>query len=427
MKFLYVIGMGVLCIACSTQTNKIISNPKDYFHYIQANVPQPIQVSLDSEIIFWQKKLSEIPNGFLYQQKLGTALAHQFELTGDIDLIHQSNELFTTASTSTKGKARAATLLSLSSNAIKLHQFKKALTFALEAERNTDEVYGPKMMQYDALMELGKYDNAIQILKSSQRPETYGYQVRYAKYQDHIGHLDSAIYYMETALNLVRHDESQWLWTLASLGDYYGHSGQIEKSYQTYLKILEIEPRYAHALQGIAWIAYSNDGDAPAAISILEYLDAQKVMPDQKLRMAELYHFLGQTSVAHTLTDQFVKEAILPQYGDMYNTYLIDYYVEHDLDRALILAQREIDNRPTVQSYTALAWVQYHTGHFDKAMNTLKMHVLDKTFEPKLLYKAALISAASGEHRIAKILLTGCIEAKFELGPEVIGKIEATF
>jgi len=423
MKYLTLIGLVMICISCTQKPSERISHPQDLAQFITAPKPEPILAALDSEIVFWENKLKAQPAGFLYQQKLGAALAAQFENTGDINYIHQSNAYLKNATSRTSGQSKASTLLSLSSNAVKLHRFKDALDYAFEASNHTSEDFGPKMMQYDALMEVGRYDEAIYTLRSTRRQESFAYQVRYAKYQDHIGQLDSAIYYMESALEKVKPtDMENWLWTKASLGDYYGHSGDVKKSYDTFLEVLNKDPKYRHALQGIAWIAYSYDRDPTMALQIYEYLNDLSDMPDQLLAMAEVYDFMNNDKETERLTAEFVARAEDPKFGDMYSMYLIDYYVDKDISKAITLANKEVANRPTPQSYAALAWSLYHDGQVDESLNLIEKYVTSKTHEPELVRKSAVIAAAAGDEQLASQLLEDIADARFELGPLAVLK-----
>ena len=89
----------------------------------------------------------------------------------------------------------------------------------------------------------------------------YNYLIRAAKWNDYKGDLADTIRLMEEAKILA--DESGGnliqLWTNSNIADYYGHDGQIKKSYNHYLKTLEQDPNDSYALKGIAWIVYSNE------------------------------------------------------------------------------------------------------------------------------------------------------------------------
>lgn len=426
MKYLILPFLAILVIACQSTDKTIIVQKSDYGKFISPDKDEDSKLNADDEITFWQAKLVNQPDGFLYKQKLAASLVKSFDKTGEINLIHQSNNLLLESLKQVNGKSKSATLLSLSSNAVKLHQFQKALNYAFDAEKYTEEIYGPRLMQYDAMMELGMYQNALTTLESTGREKDFNYLVRMAKYKDHIGQLDQAIRLMEEALETVKNSNpDRWLWTKASLGDYYGHNGEIKKSYDTFMEVLKIDPSYSHALQGVAWIAFSHDKDPENALEIARFLEKQKELPDQKLFIAEIHEYLGHPKASDKWTNSFIEEAKDKKYSGMYNAYLVDLLADEHTDEAIELSSTEIDQRPVPQSYTLYAWSLYHDGSIDEAFSVLKQHVLGKTYEPALLYKAAVISAAAGQYDIAKDLINECKDAAFELGPIVEKQLES--
>jgi hypothetical protein len=85
---------------------------------------------------------------------------------------------------------------------------------------------------------------------------------------------------------------------------------------------------------------------------------------------------------------EFADKASQSMYGDMYNKYLIELYcgILHTPEKALPLAKREIEVRPTAQAYAALAWTLYSNGLSTKAMQTYEGYVSGKGLEGLELY-----------------------------------------
>lgn len=115
-----------------------------------------------------------------------------------------------------------------------------------------------------------------------------------------------------------------------------------------------------------------------------------------------------------------------PRYGDMYNRYLALMQVEDFSNPAktIALAKREIQNRPTPQSYDLLAWGYFHEGNYTQALEVAEDFLVDKTFEPDVLFHLGLIYQANGQPGKAKTYLRRAEESAFELGPEVAQKIK---
>lgn len=112
-------------------------------------------------------------------------------------------------------------------------------------------------------------------------------------------------------------------------------------------------------------------------------------------------------------------------YGDMYNKYNAILYAE-ELDQfhlALNIANIEIKNRPTPQSYDLLAWAYYNYGDEKEALKIMEEHVVDKTYEPHSLYHLAEVYKANGKEKEAKKLKAELQKNIFELGPIVAEKV----
>lgn len=411
--------------SCTQQKSEPISNSADYQVFLAV---EPSDLShINKNIILWKGKIKEEPKGFIYYEKLGAAYSELFEKTGEVQYLHKADSTFAISQKLTQQKWKVPSLLSLSSISIKKHDFESAAKYAVEARELTDEKFGPLLMQFDAEMELGNYQMAYAILKENRRMESFDYLVRLSKYKDYEGDLDSAIYYMEEAHSLIkRHQKERLLWATANLGDMYGHAGRIQDSYQKYLDVLAMDSTYDYALKGIAWVAFSHDGKTNEAREILENLQAKTAMPDYYLPLAEIYEYEGNEAEAEKLINQFVAESSKPQYGGMYNKYLIEIYSDRgQFDKALALAQEEITNRPTPAAYDWLAWTLHKQGNTNGALEIYQRNVEGKTFEPDVIYHMGTVYHAAGDSKAEKYLEES-LEASYELGPMTKKKIKST-
>lgn len=206
---------------------------------------------------------------------------------------------------------------------------------------------------------------------------------------------------------------------MSNLGDMYGHAGRIKDSYNAYINVLKKDSSYIYALKGIAWIAYSNDNNTAEAKRILQYILSQTKMPDIWLTLAEIEEWEGNTAKKNEYINKFLEEVERPEYGAMFNKYLVTIYTTElpDFSKALMLAEKEVESRPTPETFNWLAWVYYNKGDIEKAYSLCKNHVYKKTFEPEALFNTACIFAASGKKEEAKQMLEECLESSFEIGP----------
>lgn len=248
--------------------------------------------------------------------------------------------------------------------------------------------------------------------------DSFDYLVRLSKYKDHQGDLDSAIYYMEEAQDLLlSHQKERKLWSTANLADMYGHAGRVKDSYEKYLEVLAMDSSYDYALKGIAWVAYSHDKNPKEAIAILEKLQTKTAMPDHFLLMSEMSEFGGDSERAEWYKTRFVEEAAKSQYEGMYNKYLIEIYLEKGaFVHAMELAEEEVQKRPTPAAYDWMAWTLYKQGKMNKAIEVYQNNVEGQTHEPDVIHHMGVVYYNAGKSNGREYLLES-LEASYELGP----------
>ena len=307
----------------------------------------------------------------------------------------------------------------LAHNLISQHRFSEADSILQKSYKGVSHKRASQLMLFDAAMELGKYKEAYGLLNALKDMSDINYLIRLSKWSDYKGDLDSAIKYMEMARDMAESMDNVPLkiWTYSNLGDYYGHAGRVADAYQYYLKTLELQPDNAYVKKGIAWIAYAAEGNASEAHRILDTLMQNHRIPDYHLLKAELYHFQGDKENAEKEEAAFIKSVKEGDYGAMYNTYLIELYVDTNPTKALEIAKQEVGNRATPETYQLLALAQLKNGMKQEALATIQNHVVGKTFEPAAQFTTALIYKANGMDKEVKELKKELLTASFEVGP----------
>ncbi len=375
---------------------------------------------LYDDIAFWTNKLQADTGNFVFALELAGLQLSVFHLTGEIGSLHQADSLMIQS-------ARALNftdpemLQSLSQLSITRHQFAQAHVFNEAAKKKSASPFIYSLIRFDTEMELGRYAKAEESLHKIADEQSFHYMIRKAKQKDHQGDLEGAIALMETAFEKIAAsgNASLYCWTLSNLGDMYGHAGRIGESYNAYISVLKKDPTYLYALKGIAWIAYSHDRDPVLARRITDFIMLHNTSPDYHLFQAELAEFTGEQESAKRSRNSFMDEVAQPAYGDMYNKYLIELYCEDpgQIDKALILAEKEVRSRPTPETFSWLAWVQYKKGNYQVAARLFQNHVLGMTSEPEPLLKGFYILKKAGKSSGAIALKKEAVNAEFELGP----------
>ncbi|MFD2726808.1 tetratricopeptide repeat protein [Hyunsoonleella rubra] len=422
MKTLHIalFSLAFCLLGCNTkETDKLVTRVEDYNSYLTAKDNKRLDVA-HQDYLFWEKKLEKEPNQFPYLAKAAASQSLIFSLTGHIENLIEAEKKLVEANEATNYNSPGY-LRAFARNYISQHKFKAALTVLEKAERNGEKLKATQKMLFDVHLELGNTEKAKQYLSLIENYKDFDFLIRLSKWSDHEGNLDDAILYLRKATEMAEASKNKALmqWTYTNLGDYYGHAGNIEASYNHYLKALKLDPHDAYAKKGIAWIVYSHEKNADEALRILDAVTQAHTAPDYHLLKAEIAEFKGDDIRKTTELKRYFDAVAKTEYGHMYNKYNVLLYAEDKAKtaKALKIAHKEIENRPTAQSYDLLAWTYFNYGDNRIALEIMEQHVVNKTFEPESLYHLAEIYKANGNQKEAEKLKKELLESSFELGP----------
>jgi tetratricopeptide (TPR) repeat protein len=407
---------------------KKIVQSDDYKKYLQSDKTNKSLHKIDEEIDFWNKRLEKTPDDIISQTKIAGLLTSRFQYSGNIKEIIKADSLYKIANQLNKVNS-SGTYRSLATNCITRHQFQKAKLYVDSALKLGDDKYVTLLIQFDVAMELGDYRLAKQLLQELGNKNRFEYLIREAKYKDHVeGNLDEAIILMERAFEKIKetNNVSLYCWTKSNLGDLYSHANQFKQAYQSYLNVLAIDPAYYHCLKGIAWLAFSHDKNTTEAKLILKYLKEQHPVPDYDLLLAEIADYEYDTIAMKQYLSLYTSATQNGDYGDMYNKYNFNLAADEfsNYDEAFAIAQTEVNNRPTPESYHQLAWIYFKKGDLKKANEISNTYVINRCFEPEVLYRTAIIYQNNGKTKKAIELMNMANESAFELGPAISKKID---
>jgi tetratricopeptide (TPR) repeat protein len=423
MKLTYIIPIFLLVFLCNC-TSKQVIDTNDYATYLNSEIDT---VELLSVAQFLTDKLNTNPEQYPYLAKRANAYTKVFDTTGDVSYLVKA-EADLKSAIEMSGNLTSSYLKALASNYISQHRFKEALELLKEAEQIGDKLNGTKKMLFDVHLELGNYILAEAYLKDIKDTSDFDYLIRLAKWEDHNGNLEGAIIQMEKATKIAEASNLKGIkqWSYTNLADFYGHAGDIKKSYDFYLKALDLNPQDAYAKKGIAWIAYSHENNPDEALRILESVTNYYEAPDYDLLVAEIAEFQNNDDLKQIALDRYQNAVKNENYGDMYNKYNVMIYAD-DISypkMALEIAKEEVANRPTPQSYDLLAWSYYRLGSVEKARELVETYVDGKTSEPDVLYHIAEIYKASGKVDAIAPIKKELLTSLYELGPTMKKKIK---
>lgn len=408
--------MLLFLVSCQQKETEFRTNSQDYDQFLAS---EPVKTT-SKYFDLWDNKIKSDSLQLLSLGNVAGEYNRFFSGTGNIRYLKDAEQSLKRA-VEIAAIGKAGYLRALARNYISQHRFREALDLAEKARKFGSGVKETQSLLFDLHMELGNYDLANQYLDSIQNMSDFGYLIRVAKWNDHKGDLDTAINFMEKAMAKAESSKNKGLqlWSYTNLADFYGHAGRIQESYNLYLRALNIDPQNAYAKKGIAWIVYSHERNGKEALRILDSIMQKNQSPEYYLLKAEIADFMeNDMQRVQALDDYYKIVGNNPQYGDMYNAYNVDFLLEMDVEqKAYKLAQEEVNNRPTPESYGWLAYSLLHLGENKKALELIEKHVMGATFEPAILHQAAEIYKANGKMEKVRELKQELMEAAYELGP----------
>lgn len=409
----------LLLVSCNHKNSSFVTNTKDYDAYLVSTTPE----TTSKYFQLWNSKIKPDSVQLLSFSNVAGSYGRFFKKTGDIKYLKKAEQALVKA-VEIANINKAAYRRALARNYISQHRFKEALKLAEEAAEIGGGKKDTQSLLFDVHMELGNYTRAEKYLDSIKHMSDFGYLIRIAKWNDYKGNLDTTIHFMEKAMKIAESSKNKTLliWSYSNIADYYGHAGKIKQSYNYYLKTLALDPQNAYAKKGIAWIVFSHEKNGKEALRILDAITENYSAPDYYLFKAEIAEFMNDKAKVSSNLDAYYNniKANAHAYGNMYNAYQAEFYLNHteEYDKALNLALKEVNARPTPETYGLLAHTYYKMGKHKKALELVKKHVIGKTFEPAILYQAAQVYKANNQFDKVSALKIELMGAVYELGPE---------
>lgn len=279
------------------------------------------------------------------------------------------------------------------------HRFGEALEVARRSVQQDPRDYEAHGALVDALVELGKYEEAKQAVQTmlDVRPYTASY-ARASYLRSLYGQTEGAIEAMRLAVQSASPaDPESVAWCLVHLGDELTNAGRLEEAEREYDRALFSFPDYQLALAAKARARLAS-GDPDKAIEFYKRAQEQFPSPDTVIALGDLYAKLGRLDEAKRQYDlvEFIERTVA---GGTYSRQLALFYADHDikLDEALTIARRERAARSDIFTNDALAWCLYKKGELAEAKTEIDAALRLGTRDARMLYHAGMIYKALGE------------------------------
>jgi tetratricopeptide (TPR) repeat protein len=353
-----------------------------------------------------QRRLAQAPQDTRALTALAGAYLQRARETGDPTYYPKTDGLLTIALA--MGPADADTIIIAGSLALARHDFAAAVDWgrrAVDLAPRRPAAYG---VLVDALVELGRYDEAIAAaqLMVDLRPDLASY-TRVSYLRELHGDLAGAIDAMQLAIQAGPLAGETTAWCEVQLGNLHFATGHLDDAEHAYLRSLRRIDGYPHGNAGLARVRAAR-GDLAAAAKLYERAVARLPLPDYVGALGDVYARQGNADGAarqYALVE--VERQLLVANGVRIDADLAMFYADHrrDLARALEAARVEYTIRPSVHIADVLAWAELQNGDLAGAVGHSEEALRLGSRDPLVLYHAGVIAETNGDRARAYELL----------------------
>ena len=304
----------------------------------------------------------------------------------------------------------AATLSALGSLALARHDFRAALAYGRRAVRLAPYSALHYGVVGDALLELGRYDDAFRAFDrmAALRPNTSAYaRVSYAR--ELLGRPRDAEAAMRLALDAAAGHEERTAWTYSHLGKLAFSQGRQAAAARYYRAAQAVSPGYGAALEGLAHVEIVR-GHAARAIALLKQAGPSASAAEA---LGDFYRVSGREGAAQR---EYAKALEALRYEARFGVQMSLDLATLQVDRgirlieALALARRGYRDRPSVVGDDALAWALVRNGHCREGLPYARRALRLGTRDASWVFHLAMAERCVGNHVRAKLLFRRALE-----------------
>ena len=334
--------------------------------------------------------------------ELGVALLQRVRETADPSLYPRAEAAFLKARDLAPGDPLP--LVGLGTLELARHEFARALVTGRQALAMVPELSTATGVVVDALVELGRYDDAATAAQAmiDARPDLASY-ARVSYVRELFGDLPGALSAMQQAIHAGGGASENNAYVLVQAGNLLVLEGRRHDADAAYARALQLFPDFPAALaaQGRAAVAR---GDLPTAIALFDHAAAIVPLPDYVIALGDAQEASGDDAAAQ---DSYAlartETTLFRANGVVVDLELALFEADHgDSATALRLARQAYAERPTLKAADALAWALYRNGRLDAARTRSAQALRLHTPDPVLLYHAGMIAAAANDRVAAR-------------------------
>ncbi|MEU9138832.1 tetratricopeptide repeat protein [Streptomyces sp. NPDC048404] len=367
---------------------------------------------LDASVLSLQAHLRSQPKDFGGWATLGLAYVEQARTKGDPSRYPQAQEALNRSLQLRPDYDPA--LAGRAALAAARHDFAGALKYADLALRQNPYSERALSSRVDALVELGRYDEASEAadLANARRPGVPVF-TRFAYVHELRGDVKTARRVLEQALTTAtsRGDIS---YVTSALGQLAWNQGDYDSALTYYARALAADDSYLPALEGRARTQAAL-GDRAAAIKGMEQVVQRFPLPQPLVELGELYEARGAAGDAQKARDQYTLVnawiSLAHAYGVNADLDTALAAADHgDHKAALTAARAEWARRHTVHTADALGWALHVSGHDAEALPYARRATATGYRNASFFYHLGVIEKATGHSDKAHTALKAALD-----------------
>ena len=353
-----------------------------------------------------QQRLSASPDDPQLLSLLALAYLQRVREAGDPSYYSRADELVRRALAF--GPSEITTLVAAGTLSLGRHDFAAALEHGERAIAVAPARAAGHGIVTDALVELGRYDEAIAAAQRmvDLRPDLASYS-RVAYVRELHGDLPGAISAMRAAIAAGNPASEATAWTEVQLGHLLFMTGDLSGAEGAYESSRDRVRDYVYGDAGIARVRAAR-GDLRGAAQLYERAVARLPLPELAAALGDVYAKLGDPARAEQQYAVVAATSKLLAAGGVrtdVDQALFDADHGRNIPAALTAARAEYELRTSIHVADALAWAEYRAGDLVAARRHSAEALRTGTQDPLLLYRAGVIADAAGDSVRARALL----------------------
>ena len=334
---------------------------------------------------------------------LGYAYLQRWRETADASFLPRANEALRRARRLTPDDPLVVT--GLGSLALTRHEFRRALQLGREATRLAPYSARPLGIVGDALLELGRYEEAFASFErmNALRPNLASY-ARIAYARELLGDIDGAVVAMRLAVDAASAQREPAAWARVEVAKLELARGRLNASERELRAALALMPGYVFAEEQVARVEAAR-GRLGRAVETARRAAESVPLPQLVALHGDLLERAGRSAQAHReLATVGAIDRLLAAGGIRTDLESALFQADHLVRRAGLVGRARAARaaRPTVYGDDTLAWALARTGRCEAALPWAQRSLRLGTQDALLFFHRAWIEDCRGRTDAAR-------------------------